>query len=198
MITKSKLIPLTSLETFPWMEIFWAWWESVQLIFCIALYQLKINLPFFQTLFLKNRKLNRRQYEILIYNDCLYRNMYRLDFLLLSDVDKLSHRVSTGSSTSPSWTSTRWSCPRSTAAGRQWWRRCWRLRQRTQTPSAGISATSTSSTGWLRIASRICQKSGMGTSLILFLIIPSLNTCTWWTTCSGVQTIQKVNVDIDW
>ena len=111
---------------------------------------------------------------------------------------KLSHRVGTGSSTSPFWTSTRWSCPRSTAAGRPWWRRCWRLRQRTQTRSAGISATSTSSTGWLRIASRTRQKSWMGKSLLMFLIIPSLNTCTWWTTCSGVQTIQKVNIDIDW
>ena len=42
----------------------------------------------FQTLFLKNRIMNRRQYEILIYNDCLYRNMYRLDFHFSSDVDQ--------------------------------------------------------------------------------------------------------------
>ena len=147
--------------------------------------------------------MNRRQYEILIYNDCLYRNMYRLDFhfhfLMLI---KLSHR---GSSTSPCWTSTRWLCPRSTPAGRPWWRRCSRLRQRTQKPSAGIFVTSTSSTGWLKIASRIrsriWRKSLMRNSLLLFLFIPpaSLNTCTWWTTCSGVQTIQKVNiVDIEW
>ena len=47
-----------------------------------------INSSFFQTLFLTNRKMNRRQFEILIYNDCLYRNMYRLDFLLWPDVDK--------------------------------------------------------------------------------------------------------------
>ena len=36
--------------------------------------------------------MNRRQYEILIYNDCLYRNMYRLDFHFLMLI-KLSHEV---------------------------------------------------------------------------------------------------------
>ena len=49
---------------------------------CVALVvQLDTNhVPIFQTLFLKNKVMNKRQFEILLYNDCLYRNMYRSDF----------------------------------------------------------------------------------------------------------------------
>ena len=32
--------------------------------------------------------MNQYQFEILIYNDCLYRNMYRWDLCFSSDVDK--------------------------------------------------------------------------------------------------------------
>ena len=106
-----------------------------------------------------------------------------------------ANQTLTGSSTLPSWTLTRWSCQRSTKAGRTWWRTCSRHHQRTQKLSVGISAMSTSSTAWGRSStSRMWQKNLMGKSLFLFLFIPptSLNICIWWAMYSEVQTIQKV------
>jgi hypothetical protein len=36
------------------------------------------NLPGLQHMYLKNKLNNKRQNELIPYNDCLYRNMYRL------------------------------------------------------------------------------------------------------------------------
>ena len=87
------MIPFTLVEISPEWSYFGHDESQYYLYFVPALYQLN-DLISFQTLFLKNRKMNRRQYEILIYNDCLYRNMYRLDFhFYFLMLIKLSHEV---------------------------------------------------------------------------------------------------------
>ena len=148
---------------------------------------------FSQTLFLKDRIMNKRQHEILIYNDCIYRNMYRSYFPSF-----YVWKILTGSSTSLLWTLTRWSSHRSTEAGQPWWRRWRRCRQTTQRRSAGTSAMSTSLTGWPRSTMRKQKRSWMGKShpLLLTILLTSPNTCIWWTMCSGVQIIHKVIIYI--
>jgi len=47
------------------------------------------NNPLLQTLFLKNKVMNKRQFEILLYNDCLYRNMYRFKYIAVLDTDEV-------------------------------------------------------------------------------------------------------------
>ena len=95
------MINKAHIDIFPWMDKFWELWTvrvSTQLECCldfvpgIYTYQL-YEFTLFQTLFLKNRIMNRRQFEILIYNDCLYRNMYRLYFHCFLMSIKLSPRV---------------------------------------------------------------------------------------------------------
>jgi len=47
------------------------------------------NLPFIQTLYLKNNALNQWQNEIVPYNDCFYRNMYRFKYIAILDIDEV-------------------------------------------------------------------------------------------------------------
>ena len=42
------------------------------------------NLPVLQHMYLKSKLNNKRQNELIPYNDCLYRNMYRLVFLKMT------------------------------------------------------------------------------------------------------------------
>ena len=43
------------------------------------------NLPILQHMYLKSKLNNKRQNELIPYNDCLYRNMYRYRILGLKD-----------------------------------------------------------------------------------------------------------------
>lgn len=47
------------------------------------------NLPGFRHLYLKNKLTNKRQNEIIPYNDCLYRNLYSYEYLALLDIDEI-------------------------------------------------------------------------------------------------------------
>jgi len=47
------------------------------------------NLPFIQTLYLKNNALNQWQNEVVPYNDCFYRNMYRFKYIAILDIDEV-------------------------------------------------------------------------------------------------------------
>lgn len=47
------------------------------------------NLPGFRHLYLKNKLTNKRQNELIPYNDCLYRNLYSYKYLALLDIDEI-------------------------------------------------------------------------------------------------------------
>ena len=47
------------------------------------------NIYGLQHLYLKNKKTNKRQNELIPYNDCLYRNMYRYKYIALLDIDEV-------------------------------------------------------------------------------------------------------------
>jgi hypothetical protein len=47
------------------------------------------NMPVLQHLFLKRKMTHKRQNEVIPYNDCLYRNMYRFRYVALLDVDEV-------------------------------------------------------------------------------------------------------------
>lgn len=47
------------------------------------------NLPGFRHLYLKNKLTNKRQNELIPYNDCLYRNLYSYKYLALLDIDEV-------------------------------------------------------------------------------------------------------------
>ena len=47
------------------------------------------NLPWLQHLFIKSKLIHKRQNEIVPYNDCLYRNMYRYEYITLLDTDEV-------------------------------------------------------------------------------------------------------------
>ncbi|XP_062713350.1 uncharacterized protein LOC134290268 [Aedes albopictus] len=47
------------------------------------------NVPGFQHLFLSKKTTHKRQNELIPYNDCLYKNMYKYDFIALLDIDEV-------------------------------------------------------------------------------------------------------------
>lgn len=47
------------------------------------------NLPGFRHLYLKNKLTHKRQNELIPYNDCLYRNLYSYEYLVLLDIDEI-------------------------------------------------------------------------------------------------------------
>merc|ERR1719264_2519556 len=47
------------------------------------------NLPVLQHMYLKSKLNNKRQNELIPYNDCLYRNMYRYEYVALLDIDEV-------------------------------------------------------------------------------------------------------------
>ncbi|GFU18553.1 glycosyltransferase family 92 protein [Nephila pilipes] len=47
------------------------------------------NLPGFRHMYLKSKMTNKRQNELIPYNDCLYRNLYSFKYLALLDVDEI-------------------------------------------------------------------------------------------------------------
>lgn len=47
------------------------------------------NVPGLQHWFLKQKTTNKRQNELIPYNDCLYRNLYMYDFITLLDIDEI-------------------------------------------------------------------------------------------------------------
>lgn len=47
------------------------------------------NLPGLQHMYLKSKLNNKRQNELIPYNDCLYRNMYRYEYIALLDIDEV-------------------------------------------------------------------------------------------------------------
>lgn len=49
----------------------------------------KPNFPGLQHLYLKDRITQKRQHEIIPYNDCLYKNMYRYEYITLLDIDEV-------------------------------------------------------------------------------------------------------------
>ena len=63
------------------------------------------NLPYLQHMYLKSKLNNKRQNELIPYNDCLYRNIYRYFTDTSSSV--LTQPLCTDTSILPSWTSTR-------------------------------------------------------------------------------------------
>ena len=47
------------------------------------------NIPEFMHIYLKSKITNKRQNEVIPYNDCLYKNMYRYDYITLLDIDEI-------------------------------------------------------------------------------------------------------------
>jgi len=47
------------------------------------------NMPVLQHMYLKSKLNNKRQNELIPYNDCLYRNMYRYEYIALLDIDEV-------------------------------------------------------------------------------------------------------------
>jgi len=47
------------------------------------------NLPVLQHMYLKSKLNNKRQNELIPYNDCLYRNLYRYKYIVLLDIDEV-------------------------------------------------------------------------------------------------------------
>ncbi|XP_055611812.1 uncharacterized protein LOC129758338 [Uranotaenia lowii] len=47
------------------------------------------NVPGFQHLFLSKKTTHKRQNELIPYNDCLYKNMYRYEYIALLDIDEV-------------------------------------------------------------------------------------------------------------
>jgi len=47
------------------------------------------NLPVLQHLYLTTKRNNKRQNELIPYNDCLYRNLYRYEYIALLDIDEV-------------------------------------------------------------------------------------------------------------
>ena len=47
------------------------------------------NIPYLRHLYLKARLRNKRWNELIPYNDCLYRNMYRYKYIALLDIDEI-------------------------------------------------------------------------------------------------------------
>lgn len=47
------------------------------------------NVPGFQHLYLSKKTNHKRQNELIPYNDCLYKNMYRYEFIALLDIDEV-------------------------------------------------------------------------------------------------------------
>lgn len=47
------------------------------------------NMQMLQHLYLKSKLNNKRQNEVIPYNDCLYRNMYRYEYIALLDIDEV-------------------------------------------------------------------------------------------------------------
>lgn len=47
------------------------------------------NSPLFRHLFLRHRLANRRQNEVIPYNDCFYRNVHKFDKVVLLDIDEI-------------------------------------------------------------------------------------------------------------
>ena len=47
------------------------------------------NLPGFRHLYLKKKLTDKRQNELIPYNDCLYRNLYSFEYLALLDIDEI-------------------------------------------------------------------------------------------------------------
>jgi hypothetical protein len=47
------------------------------------------NIQVLQHLYLKSKTNNKRQNELIPYNDCLYRNMYRYEYIALLDIDEV-------------------------------------------------------------------------------------------------------------
>jgi len=47
------------------------------------------NLPVLQHMYLKSKLNNKRQNELIPYNDCLYRNLYRYEYIALLDIDEV-------------------------------------------------------------------------------------------------------------
>merc|ERR1719215_2156197 len=47
------------------------------------------NLPILQHMYLKSKLNNKRQNELIPYNDCLYRNIYRYEYIALLDIDEV-------------------------------------------------------------------------------------------------------------
>lgn len=49
----------------------------------------KPNMPGLQHLYLKDRISQKRQHELIPYNDCLYKNMYHYEYITLLDIDEV-------------------------------------------------------------------------------------------------------------
>ena len=49
------------------------------------------NIQVLQHLYLKSKTNNKRQNELIPYNDCLYRNMYRYEYIALLDIDEVRY-----------------------------------------------------------------------------------------------------------
>lgn len=49
----------------------------------------KPNIPGLQHIYLQHRPNQKRQHEVIAYNDCLYKNMYQYEFLVLLDIDEV-------------------------------------------------------------------------------------------------------------
>ena len=48
-----------------------------------------LTLPYLHHMYLENKLNNKRQNELIPYNDCLYRNMYRYEYIVLLDIDEV-------------------------------------------------------------------------------------------------------------